>query len=87
MTTKTITGTYAAGYTLAPNYGSISITSSGDIGGTGLLADTPAKVDNSGAIIATNAGAAGVDLAAGGRVANDAGAAISGGAGAAGTYD
>ena len=47
MTTKTISGTYSGGYLLHSNYSTVSITSSGSIGGFGLITQA-ATVDNSG---------------------------------------
>ena len=79
MTTKTISGTYSAGYILHSNYSTVSITSSGSIGGFGLIVQA-ATVDNSGRIHASNGGY-GVYMGGVGDVVNAAGALIVGGTG------
>ena len=84
MTTKMITGTYSAGYTLSPTYSQIRITPSGDIGGAGLSASAVARVLNFGSIVATSVGANGVALGAGGQIYNNTSDVISGATGAAG---
>ena len=48
MTTKTISGTYSAGYQLNTGYGAVSITASGSVGGFGLVTSANATVFNSG---------------------------------------
>lgn len=84
MTTRTITGTYSAGYTLSPTYSQIRITPSGDIGGAGLSASAVARVLNFGSIVATSYGDNGVSLGAGGQLYNNNADLISGAEGVAG---
>ncbi len=84
MTTRTITGTYSAGYTLSPTYSQIRVAPTGEIGGVGLSASAAANVLNQGSVVATGYGVNGVDLRAGGVLINSAGAMISGGVGAIG---
>jgi hypothetical protein len=83
MTTKTISGTYSAGYQLGAGYSAVSITASGSVGGFGLLASANATVFNFGHL---EAGVGhdynGVALGAGGgAVYNLDSAVILGGAG------
>ncbi|MBA3812044.1 MAG: hypothetical protein H0X27_10475, partial [Caulobacteraceae bacterium] len=89
MTTKHITGTYLAGYTLDPTFSKARIADTGLIAGTGFVAEASAILLNAGRIQADAPGAAGVDLMAGGRLVNKLGAAVGGGAGAVGVdnYD
>jgi hypothetical protein len=82
MTTKTITGTYSAGYLLNSSFGVVDITSTGSVGGFGLVTTARATVQNHGHLQST-LGANGVDLGSGGgEVDNYAGAVIRGGQGA-----
>ena len=61
MATKTVSGTYSAGYALSASYSTLSITGSGYIGGSGLLVGSAATVVNYGAIMASaGAGANGI---------------------------
>jgi hypothetical protein len=75
MTTKILTGTYSAGYTLEAPITTLSVAAGGYVGGTGVATPATATstytVINDGRIIgADNPGLAGVYLAAGGVVAN-----------------
>jgi hypothetical protein len=86
MTTKIITGTYSAGYLLHAGYNAVSITATGDIGGTGLFVDIKAKVVDAGTVVATTYGSngngdAGVNLAFGGSLTNSLSGTIGGGVG------
>jgi hypothetical protein len=97
MTTKILTGTYSAGYTLSPSYAGLLVTASAEVDGVGVIAGAPAKVTNQGRILAAagaaggvghyqgGLGSTGIDLAAGGRLVN-AGT-VAGGDGGAGAYD
>jgi hypothetical protein len=75
MTTKTLTGTYPAGYTLNPSYSALIATTTAQVGGIGIVANALATVTNSGTVVAAigAAGAAerpGIDLSGGGEVVN-----------------
>jgi len=79
MTTKTIAGTYSAGYLLNSSFSIVTITSSGSVGGFGLVTSALATVKNSGHLQATNGGN-GVTLGSGGgAVDNYVGGVIRGG--------
>jgi len=98
MTTRTLVGTYSAGYDLSPAYSRLNITASAFVGGAGVLATGVATVTNHGRIDSGprakggGVGYAGISLMAGGAVANDrivaggqgGGAGVVGGAGGAG---
>jgi Ca2+-binding RTX toxin-like protein len=90
MSSKYLSGTYASGYSLSGVYTSVTVGSNGSIGGTGLVGGTHASytVLNLGRIAASASLASGIELKAGGSVANgssgNAGAYIGGAAGAAG---
>ena len=83
MTTRTITGTYSAGYNLSSGFSEVDITASGRIGGFGLLSSNGALVVNYGRLQATFSGANGLSMTAGGKLLNGDGAAIAGGPGQA----
>ena len=91
MTTKTLTGTYTAGYLLNSKFDLVTITSRGSVGGFGLITNGFAAVSNDGHLLATN-GANGLTLGSSGGSLNnqsvgvvEGGQAIgSSGAGAAG---
>ncbi|MGI8840563.1 MAG: hypothetical protein ACR2F8_07270, partial [Caulobacteraceae bacterium] len=85
MTTKHITGTYAAGYTLSATYSAVRIAASGEIDGAGLSVSN-AEVFNHGRVTAGDYGATGVDFAGAGRLTNAHGATIAGGVGIVGAY-
>ncbi|MBA3811646.1 MAG: hypothetical protein H0X27_08415, partial [Caulobacteraceae bacterium] len=57
MAFKILTGTYNAGYTLSPTFSVLSITSTGLVGGTGVLASASATVVNAGTVAAGAGGA------------------------------
>jgi hypothetical protein len=76
MTTKTISGTYSAGYILHSNYSTVSITSSGSVGGFGLIVQA-ATVDNSGHLGGTN-GAAALYMSGVGSIYNETGGVMQG---------
>ena len=80
MTTKTITGTYSAGYTLGAALSEVDVTATGSIGGVGLISQNGAYVFNSGRIRAVSV-SSGVAMTAGGNLFNAIGAAIVGGQG------
>ena len=61
MTTKTISGTYSAGYLLSTGFNAVTITASGSVGGFGLVTDAFAAVTNLGHLEASG-GADGVNL-------------------------
>jgi hypothetical protein len=86
VTVRHITGTYSAGYALAPAFSVADVASTGVIGGTDLSAKVLATVFNAGLIEATAYGATGVDLTGGGRLVNGSGGEIGGGGGTPGTY-
>jgi len=86
MTTKTITGTYSAGYILNAKYRVLYITETAYIGGAGLQTTARATIDNSGTIAATTDGASGAVLIHGGLFENQPTGAVSGGAGGAGIF-
>ena len=52
MAFKILTGTYNAGYTLSPTFSVLSITSTGLVRGTGVLASASATVVNAGTVAA-----------------------------------
>jgi hypothetical protein len=56
MVTKTLTGTYSGGYSLAAKYDTVVIAPAAEIGGSGLILPGPATVENDGAIVATGNG-------------------------------
>jgi hypothetical protein len=75
MTTRTLTGTYPAGYTLKVSYSALTLTTTALVGGIGIIANASATVTNSGAVTAAAAPAgtaqyAGILLSAGGEVVN-----------------
>jgi len=76
MTTKTITGTYPAGYTLKAVYYGLDIAASATVGGNGVLLTKTGLVSNYGVVVANSGTHAGVYLQNGGTVVN--GAEISG---------
>jgi hypothetical protein len=78
--THTVTGTVSAGYTLAPIYGVIDITSTGGIGGTGLGVATASTVTNYGSVGASGSGS-GIKLTDGGFITNHTNGVISGAVG------
>jgi fibronectin-binding autotransporter adhesin len=79
MTTKTISGTYSAGYVLNGAFSVVDITSAGSVGGFGLVISATATVQNNGHLQATS-GANGLTVGShGGQVDNYAGAVIAGG--------
>lgn len=88
MTTKTITGTYSAGYTLSASYSALVATASADVGGKGITVNSVATVTNSGTVADAAApglttGYAGISLSvAGGEVVNYG--AVTGGQGGGG---
>ncbi|HXV00419.1 MAG TPA: hypothetical protein VG166_07965 [Caulobacteraceae bacterium] len=95
MTSKTLTGTYSGGYTLAASYSSLLLTATALIEGAGLSAPAPATVTNRGSILAgvgaSGAGAGGtghtgVKFGATGRMTNS-GIIVGGKGGNAGYYD
>ncbi len=65
MTTKTITGTYSAGYLLNGAVNTVSISSTGSVGGFGLVTNAFASVVNAGRLDAAD-GADGLSFGAGG---------------------
>lgn len=65
MTTKTISGTYSAGYKVSSGVNDIGVTSTGSIGGAGLVATAYLLLDNYGRLEASK-GANGVTLGSGG---------------------
>jgi len=67
-TTKTISSGFPGGYSMTANY--LTVTSTGSIGGTGLIAAASATIVNYGVILATNGGANGVSLNGGGVITN-----------------
>jgi len=80
MTTKTISGTYSAGYLLSGNYSAVTVTSSGSVGGFGLLTtNANVQVNNSGHLEATNGGLGVSLLGSGEGLTNHAGGYIEGG--------
>ena len=82
MKTKTISGTYSAGYSLSANFSGLTVAATGSIGGTGLLVANASTVTNFGAIEAGGSvGANGASFSAGGTIINEAGGLILGGQG------
>jgi hypothetical protein len=72
MATKTITNTYiSTGYVLSASYSTLDITSTGTIGGTGVVSSHLATIDNQGTAEAAGE-VAGISLTAGGTVINGA---------------
>jgi len=69
MSTKTISTYISAGYTLAAQYGTLVITPTGKIGGTGLTLNHAATVDNYG-IVRSTSGANGVSAFAAATIVN-----------------
>jgi len=65
MTTKTISGTYSAGYHLSATFNQVSITASGSVGGFGLVTSAFASVVNAGHLEAS-LGYSGLTLGSGG---------------------
>ena len=86
MTTRTITGTYSAGYTLGASFSEVDVTATGSIGGVGLISQNGAYVVNSGRIRAVSV-SSGVAMTAGGNLFNAMGAAIVGGQGSPSWFD
>jgi autotransporter family porin len=72
MSSKYINTTLASGYTLSGVYGSVTIGPEGSIGGAGLVggAADAYTILNLGSIVASDTGADGIALAAGGAVTN-----------------
>ena len=71
MTTKTLSATYASGYTLNSKYSYVSITSTGLVEGIGLRLTTFGTVENSGKLEGSVSGlSSGVALDAGGYINN-----------------
>jgi len=87
MTTRTLTRTYSAGYTLNARFSALIATTTASVGGIGIVANATATITNSG-VVAAGAAAAGVEqhagilLSAGGEVVNYG--AIAGGLGSIG---
>ena len=71
MTTKTISTYVAAGYSLSSAYSRLVIRASGGIGGTGLLADSYARIFNDG-VVHGHRPSNGIVLNAGGFIQNGA---------------
>jgi hypothetical protein len=69
MTTKTLSTYVAAGYTLAAQYDTLDITGAGGVGGSGVLLNHLASLDNDGTIKAAGS-ANGVHATAGGTIVN-----------------
>src|SRR5438128_1324155 len=93
MTSKYLSGTYNAGYTLNAAYTAVTLGGSGSIGGIGLIGNaSPDTVANLGHIAATTTGASGISLQAGGtiidgsRISGNTTASIQGAVGGAGGY-
>ena len=80
MTTKTISGAYSAGYFLNSSFSAVTITSTGSVGGFGLVTTAAnVQVNDSGHLQASN-GAAGVSLlGSGDSLTSHAGGYIKGG--------
>ncbi len=79
MTTKTISGTYSAGYLLNSSFSTVDITASGSVGGFGLVTSGQAMIQNYGHLEA-QFGANGVTMGnGGGGLVNHAGGYIRGG--------
>ena len=71
MTLRFLIGTYAAGYSLnGAKYSGLEILSSARVGGAGVVCGAPAYVINAGSVQATNTNSDGIELFAGGFVAN-----------------
>ena len=95
MTTKILTGTYSAGYTISTLYSELIVNASASIGGVGIVAASWVEVVNKGMVLAGagaaggagqgHGGAFGVDLAATGSVINSG--AVTGGKGGKGGYN
>ena len=79
MTSKTLSGTYSAGYHLSASFDAVTITASGSVGGFGLLTSAPTYVLNDGHIEAS-LGNDGVTLGGAGDLVNEGSGYISGGA-------
>jgi hypothetical protein len=69
MTTRIISGYYAAGYALGPAYSTLTITAAGGVAGTGVVSGHVAGVANYGTVSA-NSASYGVTLDDGGWVTN-----------------
>lgn len=69
MTTKTISGYYAAGYSLSTTYSELDITTTGGVGGAGVFSGHFATILNAGRIDAAVA-ENGIRFSSGGRVIN-----------------
>ena len=86
MTTKTISGTYSAGYLLNGAFSTVDITASGSVGGFGLLTNGNSTIQNYGHLLAT-LGSNGVTMGTvgggNGYLFNHAGSYIRGGLGIA----
>jgi hypothetical protein len=67
MTTRYLTGTYSAGYSLNARYTGLVIESTASVGGTGVLASFSASIQNYGLVTGSKYG---IELADGGSVAN-----------------
>ena len=80
MTTKTLSGTYSAGYLVSSKYSTVSITHAGRVGGFGLITQVATTVDNAG-LIAASHGAAGLYMQSGGGIYDKTGGLIFGGTG------
>jgi hypothetical protein len=71
MTTRTLTGTYSAGYTLKSNYNRLVIEASARVLGVGVVSNTGvAAIVNYGTVQEDAGGFAGVLLSTGGSVTN-----------------
>ena len=72
MPSKSISGTYAAGYTLTGAYSALTIGTAGSIGGFGIVGGATAgyAIVNLGRVAASATGASGVKLQAGGTITN-----------------
>src|SRR5437588_1406510 len=71
MTSKYLTGTYNAGYTLTAAYTGVTLGPIGSIAGIGLVGNaSPDTAVNLGRITATVTAGTGISLQAGGTVAN-----------------
>ncbi len=82
MSVKFLTGTYSSGYTFNGGFGTLAITSTAVVNGTGLTVTVKSQIVNDGTVQATSGKASGIYLKAGGTVTNgsatDAAAFISG---------
>jgi hypothetical protein len=70
MTTKVLTGSYSSGYTLAPAYYGLDLTSTAKVGGSGVLVGQTGSVLNSGTVTAAGGHYAGVYMQNAGTVDN-----------------